>query len=324
MISLNRAQQIINDEIKKIEFPLTPSELYEPIKYILRIGGKRIRPALTLLSCSLFSENISPAINPALALEIFHNFTLVHDDIMDNAFMRRNQQTIHKKWNNNIAILSGDTMCIKAYEYINKCDKHFLKQVVEEFNKVAIKVCEGQQYDMNFEIQKNVTEEEYLKMIELKTSVLFAACLKIGAITGGAADKDAGFLYNFGLNLGMAFQLQDDFLDVFSDENTLGKEIGKDIISNKKTYLLIKAMGMAKGAQIETLKKWITVKNFDQDEKIKSVKAIYLDLGINKITLKTIESYFNSALEELNKVNVNDERKSELKKFLFNIKNRKN
>jgi geranylgeranyl diphosphate synthase type II len=242
---------------------------------------------------------------------------------MDNANVRRGQQTIHAKWNNNVAILSGDAMCIKAYDYICNCDQRFLKKVLAEFNNAAIKVCEGQQFDMNFETRQNVSEAEYLKMIELKTSVLLAACLKIGATTGGASDKDADFLYDFGLNLGMAFQLQDDLLDVFGDEQMLGKEIGKDIVSNKKTYLLIKALETAKGSQLESLKNWINIKKFDPEEKIKAVQVIYLGLGIKEITLKAIEGCLIKALDHLKKVNVADERKLELKNFLFSMRNRK-
>jgi geranylgeranyl diphosphate synthase type II len=323
MITLQQAQKIISEKIGSIHFTSEPFELYKPISYIFKTGGKRIRPAITLLGCNLFSEDVGPAINPAIALEIFHNFSLVHDDIMDNANVRRGQQTIHAKWNNNVAILSGDAMCIKAYDYICDCDQRFLKKVLAEFNNAAIKVCEGQQFDMNFETRQNVSEAEYLKMIELKTSVLLAACLKIGAITGGASDEDAGFLYDFGLNLGMAFQLQDDLLDVFGDEPTIGKEIGKDIISNKKTYLLIKALETAKGSQLDSLKNWIGLKKFDPEEKIKAIQVIYLGLGIKEITLKAIEGSLIKALDDLKKVNVADERKLELKNFLFSMRNRK-
>ncbi len=323
MITLQQAQKIISERISSINFTSEPIELYKPISYIFKTGGKRIRPAITLLGCNLFSEDIEPAIYQAIALEIFHNFSLVHDDIMDNANVRRGQQTIHAKWNNNVAILSGDAMCIKAYDYILECDQRYLKKVLAEFNNAAIKVCEGQQFDMNFETRQNVSEAEYLRMIELKTSALLAACLKIGAIIGGASDKDANFLYDFGLNLGLAFQLQDDLLDVFGDETTLGKEIGKDILSNKKTYLLIKALETAKGLQLESLKNWIKVKKFDPEEKIKAIQVIYLGLGIKEITLKAIEGRLIKALDDLKKVNVADERKLELKNFLYSMRNRK-
>jgi geranylgeranyl diphosphate synthase type II len=323
MITLQKAQKIISDKINSIHFTSEPIELYKPISYIFKTGGKRIRPAITLLGCNLFSEDVEPAVNPAIALEIFHNFSLVHDDIMDKANVRRGKQTIHSKWNDNVAILSGDAMCIKAYDYICDSDPRYLKKVMVEFNNAAIKVCEGQQFDMNFETRQIVSEAEYLKMIELKTSVLLAACLKIGAITGGATDKDADFLYDFGLNLGMAFQLQDDLLDVFGDEQMLGKEIGKDIISNKKTFLLIKALETAKASQLDSLKKWINLKTFDPEEKIKAIQVIYLGLGIKEITLKAIEGSLIKALEDLKKVSVEEDRKLELKNFLFSIRNRK-
>ncbi len=323
MITLKKAQDIINEAINKIKFDSKPKELYEPISYIIKFGGKRIRPALILLGCDLFSEDISPAINPAIAFELLHNFTLVHDDIMDNAHLRRGKPTVHVKWSNNVALLSGDAMCIKAYEYINKCDERYLKEAIEAFNDAAIKVCEGQQYDMNFETRQSVSEEEYLKMIGLKTASLFASSLKTGAIVGGASSKDADLLYDFGLNLGFAFQLQDDFLDVFGDESAIGKEIGKDIVSNKKTFLLIKALEMAKGSRQENLKKWILAKKFDPEEKIKAVQLIYMSLGIREFTLKAIENYFVKAYDDLKIVNTPDDKKLELKNFLFSLRNRK-
>jgi geranylgeranyl diphosphate synthase type II len=323
MITLKEAQKLIIEEIEKIKFDSKPKELYDPIAYILKLGGKRIRPALTLLSCNLFSEDINPAVNAAIAIEIFHNFTLVHDDIMDNANLRRGKPTIHSKWGNNIGLLSGDAMCIKAYEYITKCDEPFLKEVIEEFNSSALKVCEGQQYDMNFETRQTVTEEDYLKMIGLKTAVLLAGSLKIGAIIGGAPKTDSELLYDFGLNLGYAFQLQDDYLDVFGEEASIGKEIGKDIISNKKTYLLIKALALAKGTQLENLKKWLFAKSFDPEEKIKAIQLIYYSLGVKELTLKAIENYFVKAHESLKKVDVPAERKLELKNFLLSLRNRK-
>jgi geranylgeranyl diphosphate synthase type II len=322
MLTLPEAQKLIHSEIEKLDLTNRPTELYEPIKYILSLGGKRIRPALALLSCNLFSEDITPAIKPAIGLEVFHNFTLLHDDIMDNANVRRGFPTVHVKWSPNVAILSGDAMCIKAYQYVSECDKN-LKKVLQVFNKTALEVCEGQQYDMNFETIDNVSVDEYLQMIELKTSVLLAACLEIGALIGNANDEDATHLYNFGLNLGLAFQLQDDLLDVFGDEATFGKEIGKDIVSNKKTFLLINAMQLAMGSQKENLAQWLLKKDFNPEEKISAIQNIYLSLGIKDLTLKTIESFFTKALEELKKVNVIEEKKLELKNFLYSLRNRK-
>ena len=323
MITLNEAQKQISSEINKIQYNSEPRELYDPMAYILNLGGKRIRPALTLLACNLFNDNIKPSINAALALEILHNFTLLHDDIMDNANLRRGQLTVHTKWNNNVAILSGDAMCIKAFEYVSKCDEKHIKPVFEVFSKASLQICEGQQFDMNFESRLTVPEHQYMKMIELKTSVLLAACLKIGAICGDASDENAQFLYNFGLNLGLAFQLQDDLLDVYGDESTLGKEIGKDIVSNKKTFLLIKALELAKGSQLELLKNWIATKEFNPDEKIKAVQLIYMGLSIKEITMKAIEQYFTKALDELKKVSVEEDKKFELKSFLCDLRNRK-
>jgi len=323
MITLKQAQKTINDSINKLQFDSKPKELYEPIIYTLKLGGKRIRPALILLGCNLFSEDIKPAIFPAIAYELLHNFTLMHDDIMDNANIRRGKQTVHKKWSNNAALLSGDAMCIKAYEYINKCDERYLIEVTKAFNDAAIKVCEGQQLDMNFETLLSVSEKEYLNMIGLKTSALFASSLKTGAIIGGASSQDVELLYDFGLNLGFAFQLQDDFLDVFGEESAIGKEIGKDIVSNKKTFLLIKALGLAKGTQLESLKKWLQAIKPDPKEKIREVQLIYVGLGIKELTIKAIENYFIKSLEDLKKVSVPDNRKLELKNFLRSLKNRK-
>jgi geranylgeranyl diphosphate synthase, type II len=323
MITLKQAQDIINESIDKIKFDSKPKELYEPIIYTLSFGGKRIRPALILLGCNLFSEDIHPAVNPAIAFELLHNFTLVHDDMMDNANLRRGKQTVHSKWGNNVALLSGDAMCIKAYEYINKSDERYLKAAIEAFTEAAIKVCEGQQFDMNFETRQSVSEEEYLKMIGLKTSALFASSLKTGAIVGGASVDDANLMCDFGLNLGYAFQLQDDYLDIFGDETSIGKEIGKDIVSNKKTYLLIKALELAKGSRQESLKKWIFAKKFDPEEKIKAVQLIYISLGIRELTLKAIENYFIKAYDDLKKIGAPDNRKLELKNFLSSLRNRK-
>jgi geranylgeranyl diphosphate synthase type II len=323
MITLKQAQDCISEEIGRIQYNTEPRELYDPMSYILTLGGKRIRPALALLACNMFSENIKPAINAALAVEILHNFTLLHDDIMDKANLRRGQPTVHVKWNNNVAILSGDAMCIKAFEFISKCDDRHIKRVFEVFSKASLQICEGQQFDMNFESRLTVSEAQYMKMIELKTSVLIAACLKIGAICGDSSAENAEYLYDFGLNLGLAFQLQDDLLDVFGDEDTFGKEIGKDIVSNKKTFLLIKALELATGSQLEQLKDWIAARDFDSEEKIKAIQLIYMRLGIKDITLKAIESYFSKAFNELKKVSVDEDRKYELKNFLCDLKSRK-
>jgi geranylgeranyl diphosphate synthase type II len=323
MISLKNAQEIIAQAIAKLPLENEPGELYAPMRYILDLGGKRIRPSLTLLACNVFSENIDASINAAVGLEIFHNFTLVHDDIMDYAAVRRGQPTIHQKWNPNIALLSGDGMCIAAYTELSKTPAPYLKPVLDVFNKTSMEVCEGQQYDMNFEKIEKVAEEDYLKMIALKTSVLLAACMKIGAITGGAVQEDADKMYQFGINMGLAFQLQDDLLDVFGDEATFGKEIGKDIVSNKKTFLLIKALENANSSQLAELRKWIQIKDFDREEKIQAITSLYNQLNIKEITQKKIDLYFETALKNLNEVKASEERKLVLKDFLEGLSKRK-
>jgi geranylgeranyl diphosphate synthase type II len=305
-----------------LDFTDTPSELYKPINYILSIGGKRIRPVLTLMACNLFSDDYSKVIKPAVALEVFHNFTLLHDDIMDNANTRRNHPTVHKIWNNNVAILSGDAMCIKAYSFVAQCEPSKLSEIFNIFNRTAIEVCEGQQYDMNFETQENVSIDEYIRMIKLKTAVLIAACLEIGALIGGASREESELLYHYGLNIGLAFQLQDDLLDVYADEVFLGKETGKDIISNKKTFLLIKAIEIASGKDLEELKKWILKKEFDPVEKIRSVRSIYDKLDIKTIVNAKLLEYFSKAEELFQQLKADDKRKTELRKFSDLIKER--
>ena len=241
MHHFEKIQKIIQNAITGENFTEEPRALYEPISYSLNTGGKRLRPALLLMAVNLYSSDIESFVLPALGIEIFHNFTLVHDDIMDNASLRRNQPTVHAKWDTNTAILSGDAMFIKAYEYILKYEGRKAHAIYKIFNRSAMRVCEGQQYDMNFETSSNVTEHEYLQMIELKTAELIACSLKMGALIGGADDEEADQLFEFGKNLGMAFQLQDDYLDSFGDEQAFGKNIGGDILADKKTYLLIKA-----------------------------------------------------------------------------------
>lgn len=322
MLTLENAQQLIAHEFEKLSLYKDPVELYEPIHYILSIGGKRIRPSMVLLSCSLFSDDFTVAIKPALGLEIFHNFTLLHDDIMDNANLRRNRDTVHVKWNTNTAILSGDAMSIKAYQFMCASPKEVIHEVIEVFNQTALEVCEGQQYDMNFETRSNVTVNEYLHMIELKTSVLLAASLKIGAILGGASPANANLLYEFGRNLGLAFQLQDDLLDVFGNEALFGKEIGKDIVSNKKTYLLIKAFELAQGNDLATLNDWTTRAEFNRDEKIKIVTDLYLKLGVKQQCEALIDSYFDKARQQLNEVSASAESKNELHLFMNSLKER--
>ncbi len=312
LYSIDQLHEIVNQEIPNSKLKKEPNELYAPIEYILSIGGKRIRPLLVLMGYNLFSENIEEALNAAIAIEIFHNFTLAHDDIMDNSSMRRNMPTIHKKWNNNVAILSGDAMLIKAYQYISKYKNNILSKILDVFNKTAIEVCEGQQFDMNFEQRIDVSENEYLNMIKLKTSVLIAASLKIGAIIANAKEDDTNSLYNFGLNLGLAFQLQDDMLDVYGKSEIFGKKIGGDIIANKKTYLLIKALEITKSDNKSKLIEILKQKEFDNNKKIKTVIEIYNSVGIKEQVENKISEYYSKAKDSLSDVNINESRKSEL------------
>ena len=276
MLSFKEIQEKIEREIGQLEFDCPPKSLYEPITYILSLGGKRIRPALVLMAYNLYREDVEKAIRPAIGLEVFHNFTLLHDDLMDQADKRRNKPTVHKVWNANTAILSGDAMLIAAYQLIGETAPEHLKEVLDLFTRTALEICGGQQYDMEFESRMDVSEEEYLEMIRLKTAVLLACSLKTGAILAGASREDAENLYRFGINIGLAFQLQDDLLDVYGDTRTFGKNIGGDILCNKKTFLLINALRRAEGEQKVQLEHWIARKDFDAAEKIAAVTNIYI------------------------------------------------
>jgi geranylgeranyl diphosphate synthase type II len=322
MHSFSELQDIVQKEIDGLEFSTPPEGLFEPMKYILGIGGKRLRPILVLLSTNLFKEDLSKAYLPAIGIEVFHNFTLLHDDVMDNAPIRRKMPTVHEKWNSNVAILSGDAMSIKAYQYIVSCEDRHLRDVLTVFNQTALEVCEGQQYDMDFESRDDVEVEEYLEMIRLKTAVLLGGSLKMGAVMGDADSKDSELLYHFGVNLGMAFQLQDDLLDVFGDEAVFGKKIGGDILCNKKTYLLIKTFELAEGETKEELNRWISAKEFDPQEKIEAVKAIYEKLNVKEHSQKRIDDYFSQCLEYLDKVSVPAEKKKELYTLVKRLVNR--
>lgn len=324
MKKINECLGLIENEIKNINIlERDPSELYDPIKYILSLGGKRIRPLLSLMACNLFKDDIQSSIKPAIALEIFHNFTLLHDDIMDNAPLRRNKQTVHEKWNSNIAILSGDAMQILAYQLLCNCDPTLLKPLLDIFNSTALEVCEGQQYDMNYSTQQSVSMQEYMKMIELKTSVLIAASIKVGAICGGAPIQDAAKLYEFGRHLGLAFQIQDDFLDAYARQATFGKTIGGDIVENKKTYLLLKAFELAKDKNLEILLLAVDNKITDNTEKIEMVKSVYENLKIKELTLTAINEHAKKAYSYLLGVNVSIERKQLLLDLSTDIMSRK-
>jgi geranylgeranyl diphosphate synthase type II len=315
MHSIQELQNIIDKAVQETEYPKEPKELYEPIAYLMALGGKRLRPALVLMATDLFGGDIKDAIAPALAVELFHNFTLMHDDIMDKAPLRRGQPTVHAKWNESVAILSGDVMFVKAYKMMIQVRPDILSDVLEVFNATAIGVCEGQQIDMNFENRNEVSIEEYLEMIRLKTAVLVGGALKIGALIGSANSKDADLLYQFGENLGIAFQLQDDILDVYGDPIKFGKQVGGDIISNKKTYLLIKALELAKGEELAVLDQWLNLTDFDSEEKVNAVKEIYNNLGVKILSENTMHTYAQKAMDALEKINTPQENKKVLEAF---------
>jgi len=312
MQTIEEIQKRIAEAFKEIEFRKKPGELYEPISYTLSLGGKRLRPALCLMACDMFGGDVEQAINPAIGIEIFHNFTLLHDDIMDEAPIRRGEETVYKKWNTNVAILSGDTMMALAYEYIMKAPESIRSEVFSVFNKTAIEVCEGQQYDMNFETQNNITIKDYIEMIRLKTAVLLAGSLKIGAMLAGADSEYCEALYRFGENLGIAFQLKDDLLDVFSDIEKFGKQTGGDIATNKKTFLYLKAFEKAEG---ETLTRLTHLFGNNDSDKISEVRKIYEELNIREETENEMKKYFDRAMDFIEIIPVNENRKSELIKF---------
>jgi geranylgeranyl diphosphate synthase, type II len=300
----------------------SPKELYEPMQYILSLGGKRMRPLLAYMGNDLFNGKAEDASPAALAVEIFHNFSLVHDDIMDNAPLRRGKATVHEKWNSNIAILSGDGLLVKAYEELAKAKPEHIGALIPLFNKTAIEVCEGQQLDMNFENLSTVSAEEYIHMITLKTAVLLGAALQMGAITANANPQDAQHLYEFGKNIGIAFQLQDDILDVFGDPEKFGKQVGGDIISNKKTWLLIAAQKQAVGNSKTSLEKWIAEKDFDPQEKVDAIKSIYEKLNIREHAEKEMNSFFQLAMLHLNTIIADEEKKAAIKNFAENLMKR--
>jgi len=302
----------VNRELEKLEMPNQPSGLYEPARYALTLGGKRIRPILTLMACNLFSSEIDKAIAPALGIEIFHNFTLLHDDVMDKAEIRRGKPTVHKVWTANHAILSGDAMQIIAYQLIGKSPADTLPEILSLFSKTALEICEGQQYDMDFEQRDDVTEAEYLEMIRLKTAVLLGCALKTGALVAGASATNCDLIYRFGEKIGLAFQLKDDLLDTFGNEAVFGKAIGGDIACNKKTFLWIHAMQKANDQQKAELQKWVSLKEFDRAEKVKAVKNIYGEIGVKEICEKKMDTYFGEAMDALSAMEVNVLQKSEL------------
>lgn len=306
---------MVNEFLANLPYERKPKSLYEPIRYVLSMGGKRIRPTLMLLGYNLFKDNPEKILMNAVALETYHNYTLLHDDLMDNADLRRGHETVHKKWDANTAILSGDSMLVLAYERMAQCDEKHLAKVLKLFTTTALEIGEGQQFDMEFENRNDVKEEEYIEMIRLKTSVLLACALKMGAILADASDEDAENLYKFGEQIGLAFQLQDDYLDVYGDTKVFGKEIGGDITSNKKTYMLINAFNLANDTQRAELQKWVDAKDFDRAEKVAAVTRLYNEIGIDKLAQDKIAYYFEQSKKYLDAVSVPAERKEELAKY---------
>lgn len=300
----------IEEALARLTFDQPPRSLFDPITYILSLGGKRIRPALALMACDLFGGKNEDVLQPALGLEVFHNFTLLHDDLMDEADRRRDKPTVHKLWNPNVAILSGDAMLICAYQLVAKAND---KAILELFSRTALEICAGQQYDMEFESRSDVTEEEYLEMIRLKTAVLLACALKVGAMIGGASTADADALYDYGIHIGLAFQLQDDLLDVYGDPKTFGKNIGGDILCNKKTFLLINALSVASEEQRQVMEDWMARKSYDAQEKIAAFTNLYNELSIRDLTERRIEDYYRMADEDLARLSIAPESLSVLK-----------
>ena len=307
--------RIVNEGLESLPYERKPASLYDPIRYVLSLGGKRIRPVLMLLGYNLFKEKPEDILMPALGLETYHNYTLLHDDLMDKADMRRGQPTVHKKWDANTAILSGDSMLVLAYQRVATCDAAHLPQVLELFTETALEIGEGQQYDMDFETRNDVTEDEYIEMIRLKTSVLLACALKMGAILGDASQEDADLLYQFGEKIGLAFQLQDDLLDVYGDPKVFGKAIGGDITSNKKTYMLINAVNRANAQQRAELMRWIEAKEFNRAEKVAAVTRLYDEIGIRKLCEEKINFYFEQGKKLLEQVHVDSARKEQLRQY---------
>jgi geranylgeranyl diphosphate synthase type II len=312
----------VNQALETLSLHKNPKELYDPIKYTLDLGGKRIRPALLLLANNLFGEADEKAINAAMAIEVFHNFTLVHDDIMDDAPLRRGKATVHKKWDANIAILSGDVMLIQAIQLLSKNNPNHLVELLELFNATAVEVCEGQQYDMNFETLPEVDIDDYLKMIELKTAVLLGCSLKMGAIIANASNKDANHIYQFGKNLGIAFQLMDDVLDLYGNPKKVGKRVGGDIISNKKTYLLLKAKELASGDIKKELDFCLSSTALKADAKIEKVKAIFNTLNIRGLAMDEMNLFYNTAISHLDSIDAPAEKKQVFENFSKSLMNR--
>lgn len=311
MQKIENYTRLIENTLARQDFDSDPRELYEPISYILSLGGKRLRPALTLAACELYGGDITEALMPALGIEIFHNFSLIHDDVMDKAPLRRGKKTVHERWNHDIAILSGDAMLVKAYQYMASVDRSILPQVMKVFSKTALEVCEGQQYDLNFEKQQEVSEEDYIDMIRLKTSVLLGCALKVGALVAGASVKESNHLYHFGENIGIAFQIQDDILDAFGNPEKFGKTAGGDILNDKKTIMMIHARQNADTAQLAR----INVEYSTAEEKVQNIRKLFLETGSRQYAEAKMDDYYKEALRHLDESNGDAAIKAELANF---------
>ncbi|MGN0213449.1 MAG: polyprenyl synthetase family protein [Muribaculaceae bacterium] len=319
MLTFNEYLERVNNAIKAIPYPEQPSHLYEPITYTMDLGGKRLRPVLVLMACEAVGGDINRAITPAIGLEMFHNFTLLHDDVMDKADIRRGKPTVHVKWDDNTAILSGDAMLTMATQLIAQAPADVMPQVMDLYNRTAMEIYEGQQYDVDFEKRNDVTVEEYIEMIRLKTSVLLGCACKMGALIGGADEATAQLFYKVGENLGLAFQLQDDMLDVWGDEATFGKAIGGDIMNNKKTFLLINAMQRATGDRRIELGLWLSTPNASRAVKVPAVTAIYDALGLRELSLEAINRYNDVAIDALGKIGISNEARTEFANFITRL-----
>jgi len=316
MLSIDSYREVFTSYLQDKIQTKQPESLYRPITYILKLGGKRLRPVLTLMTAEIFGGDYKEALNAALAIEVFHNFSLVHDDIMDDAPLRRGEETVHEKWNLNTGILSGDAMLIQAYQLFESYENDTFRGLAQIFSKTALEVCEGQQYDVDFEVRNDVTEAEYLKMIEYKTAVLVGAAMKMGALVAGASEEDTLKIYDFGRLLGVAFQLQDDYLDAFGDPETFGKQVGGDIIENKKTFLYLKAIEKADREDKEKLvAMFANKKEIDNTTKITFAKAVFDRSGASDLTKKAIKNYTDQALQVLDSISVSDDKKQVLKDF---------
>ena len=322
MKTSQQIQESFERYLQALDYSREPDELYAPVRYVLSLGGKRIRPTFLIMAYNMYADNVESVFSTAAGMEIFHNFTLLHDDLMDKADMRRGKPTVHKKWNENTAILSGDGMLVLAYRYLARTAGNDLKRILDIANETFTGIMEGQQYDMEFEMRADVTEAEYIEMIRLKTSVLLAACAQMGAVLGGASDRDAALLYEFGEKVGLAFQLQDDLLDVYGDPAVFGKKIGGDILCNKKTYLYINAYLLADAAQRAELDRWAQYDGPDPESKIAAVRAIYDAVGVKSLSENLIRTYFAEALAKLDSVSLPDERKQALKEYAASLMNR--